>query len=358
MMTVVEEVSDLFERGGSGAYFGERVTQLQHALQCAHWATEAHADDELVVAALLHDIGHLLGGDVHAEIGVIDHDRSCVEWLKARGFSERLIALVSGHVSAKRYLVASRAGYFDRLSEASVRTLALQGGPMNAEEVRTFEAGPHFKDLLRLRSWDEQAKDPNAEAPGLDRYLGLIENLGYAVRMPQISLEQASFLLNGVYLPGLKNEHRLTKNVIEAIPLDKGDFRPDDIAKTALQLAWHIVGTENRFLDAVIHGGFNLEPNPMPESIHNSSDLNAWYEEQFQTRLAQVAALSDEQMMKVVDFRGVFQLPAVMYLGFVLHHTVHHRGQLSMYLRPMGAKVPSIYGESYDAAEARKAAQA
>ena len=61
--------------------------------------------------------------------------------------------------------------------------------------------------------------------------------------------------------------------------------------------------------------------------------------------------------MKIVDFRGMFQLPAVNYLGFILHHTVHHRGQLSMYLRPMGAKVPSIYGESYDAAEARKAAQ-
>jgi phosphonate degradation associated HDIG domain protein len=173
-MTVVEEISHLFERGGSGAYFGERVTQLQHAVQAAHCAVEAHADDELVVAALLHDVGHLLGGDVHAGIGVIDHDRSCVEWLKERGFSPRLIALVSGHVSAKRYLVAVRPGYFDRLSESSVRTLALQGGPMSPEEARAFEEGPYFKDLLRLRSWDEQAKDPEAVVPGLDRYLGLI----------------------------------------------------------------------------------------------------------------------------------------------------------------------------------------
>jgi phosphonate degradation associated HDIG domain protein len=173
-MRVVEEITELFERGGAEAYFGERVTQLQHALQAAHCAVEAKADDELVVAALLHDIGHLLGGNFHADIGVIDHDRSCVDWLKARGFPPRLIALVSGHVSAKRYLVAVRPGYFDRLSESSVRTLALQGGPMSPEEVRAFESGPHFRDLLRLRSWDEQAKDPGAVVPGLDHYLGMI----------------------------------------------------------------------------------------------------------------------------------------------------------------------------------------
>jgi len=176
-MTVVEEISDLFERGGSEAYFGERVTQLQHAVQAAHCAVEAHADEELVVAALLHDIGHLLGGNFHAEIGVIDHDRSCVEWLKARGFSPRLIGLVSGHVSAKRYLVTVRPGYFEKLSESSVRTLALQGGPMSAEEVRAFEEGTFFKDLLRLRSWDEQAKDPEAMVPGLKRYFGMIEDV-------------------------------------------------------------------------------------------------------------------------------------------------------------------------------------
>lgn len=175
--------------------------------------------------------------------------------------------------------------------------------------------------------------------------------------MPQISPEQAAFLLHGVHLPGLKNEHRLTKNVIEAIPLDKGDYRPDDISKSALELAWHIVATENRFMDAVLTGAFDLTPNPMPDSIRNSNDLLAWYTENFGSRMEKLANLSNDQLLKIVEFRGIFQLPAVMYLGFVLHHTVHHRGQLSMYLRPMGAKVPSIYGESYDAAQARKAAQ-
>jgi uncharacterized damage-inducible protein DinB len=175
--------------------------------------------------------------------------------------------------------------------------------------------------------------------------------------MQTLQPEQANFLLQTIYLPGLKNEHRLTKAVIEAIPVDKGDYRPDEISKSALELAWHIVATENRFVDAVVTGAFDLTPNPRPESIKNSKDLVAWYSENFESRLDKVTKLSNEQMLKIVDFRGIFQLPVVMYLGFVLHHTVHHRGQLSMYLRPMGAKVPSIYGESYDAAEARKAAQ-
>jgi uncharacterized damage-inducible protein DinB len=169
--------------------------------------------------------------------------------------------------------------------------------------------------------------------------------------------KQATFLLQTIYLPGLKNEPRLTKAVIEAIPLDKSDYRPDQISKSALDLAWHIVATENRFIDAVLTGAFDLTPNPRPDSIKNSKDLAAWYTENLTPRLDKLAKLSNEQLLKIVDFRGMFQLPVVMYLGFVLHHTVHHRGQLSMYLRPMGAKVPSIYGESHDAAEARKAAQ-
>lgn len=169
--------------------------------------------------------------------------------------------------------------------------------------------------------------------------------------------DQATFLLEGVYLPNLKNEYGLTKKVIEAIPLDKGDYRPDEISKTALDLAWHIVATEMRFLNAVAAGGFDFTPMPRPESVKNSADLAAWYAENFASHLEPVTRLSSEQLVKTVDFRGMFQLPAVMYLNFVLHHSVHHRGQLSTYLRPMGAKVPAIYGESYDSAEARKAAK-
>lgn len=175
--------------------------------------------------------------------------------------------------------------------------------------------------------------------------------------MAPIQPDQADFLLHGVYLPGLRNEHGLTRSVIGAIPRDKGDYRPDPISRTALDLAWHTAVTEMRFMDAVLAGEFDLGPRPRPDSINNSEDLTAWYTENFEPRFEKLAKLSSEQLMRIVDFRGMFQLPAVMYLGFILHHTVHHRGQLSIYLRPMGAKVPSIYGESYDAAEARKAVQ-
>jgi uncharacterized damage-inducible protein DinB len=181
--------------------------------------------------------------------------------------------------------------------------------------------------------------------------------LRYAVPMQPLQPDQASFLLHAAHLPALKNEQRITKTVIEAIPLDKGDYSPDSISKSAIDLAWHIVATENRFMDAVLTGAFDLTPNPRLESIKNSKDLAALYEADFASRFEKLGKMSNDQLLKIVDFRGIFQLPAVMYLGFVAHHSVHHRGQLSMYLRPMGAKVPSIYGESWDATEARKAAQ-
>ncbi len=166
--------------------------------------------------------------------------------------------------------------------------------------------------------------------------------------------DQALFLLHGG-IASLRTEHPLTRRVIEAIPLDKSDYRPDDIAKSALELAWHIVATERRFLSAVAAGEFDLSPAPKPESIKNSADLGAWYGDMFAEKAASLANLTGEQLTKSVDFRGMFQLPAVSFLQFILSHSIHHRGQLSMYLRPMGAKVPAIYGESYDSALAKNA---
>ena len=168
--------------------------------------------------------------------------------------------------------------------------------------------------------------------------------------------DQAKFLL-ALALPNIQTEHATTKRVIEAIPLDKGDYRPDPVSKSALELAWHIVATEMRFMDAVAAGAFDFSPRPCPDSVKTSKDLSSWYAENFQPRFEKLTTLSKDQLLKIVDFRGMFQLPAVTYLNFLLHHSIHHRGQLSMYLRPMGAKVPSIYGESYDATEARKAAE-
>src|SRR5258708_30231854 len=98
----------------------------------------------------------------------------------------------------------------------------------------------------------------------------------YSVPMQPLQPDQANFLLHGVYLPGLKNEHRITKTVIAAIPLDRGDYRPDEISKSALDLAWHIAATEMRFMEAVAAGEFDLGPRPKPDSIKHSADMTSW----------------------------------------------------------------------------------
>jgi uncharacterized damage-inducible protein DinB len=176
--------------------------------------------------------------------------------------------------------------------------------------------------------------------------------------MQPFPTDQALAIVENIYLPGLEDEHRITKAVIQAIPLDKGDYRPDEISKSAIDLAWHIVAAEMRFFEALPAGEFDFTPKHRPETVKNSADLLKWYVPNFQTRVDKLRTLSGEQLTKVIDFRGIFKLQAFMYLNFILGHTIHHRGQLSMYLRPMGAKVPSIYGESYDVTEARKAAMA
>jgi uncharacterized damage-inducible protein DinB len=173
-----------------------------------------------------------------------------------------------------------------------------------------------------------------------------------------LSAEQASFLFRTISLPALEREHAVTKKIIEAIPFDKGDYRPDSVSKTALELAWHIAASEKRFLNGIADGEFNFAPITRPDSIRNSADIGRWYGEMFQSVLGRLKQLSGEQLVKVLDFRGMMQQPAVAYFQMAQFHSIHHRGQLSTYLRPMGAKVPSIYGESYDAAEARKAAEA
>jgi uncharacterized damage-inducible protein DinB len=175
--------------------------------------------------------------------------------------------------------------------------------------------------------------------------------------MQPLQPEQATFLLQ-MALPALKNEHRITRKIIEAIPAEQGDYRPDAVSKSALDLAWHIASAENFFMDGVAAGEFNYKGGGRPDSIRSVADVAAWYGDTFQANFDRLTGLSSEQLLKIVDFRGMFQHPAVLYLQFALNHSIHHRGQLSVYLRPMGAKVPSIYGESYDEAQARQAASA
>lgn len=171
--TVIATLQDLLERKADGAYGLHRVTQREHALQAAHLAQTDGQPDALIVAALLHDIGHLvhdLGEDPAAE-GVDDrHEELGHAWL-ARHFGPEVTEPVRLHVAAKRYLCATEADYFARLSPDSVRSLALQGGPMDAAQVAAFEALPHHAAAVALRRYDEAAKVPDLETPPVAHFM-------------------------------------------------------------------------------------------------------------------------------------------------------------------------------------------
>lgn len=172
-----------------------------------------------------------------------------------------------------------------------------------------------------------------------------------------LSPDQAHLILNAYALPPLLAEHGVTRRVIAAIPEDKAGYRPDEIVRSAIDLAWHIVVSETRFLEAVARGAFDFTGAARPESVRTPSEVVDWYTEQFARNVEALRGLSGDQLVTIIDFRGLFKFPAVAYVQVGLSHSIHHRGQLSTYLRPMGARVPAIYGESHDAREAREKAQ-
>jgi uncharacterized damage-inducible protein DinB len=165
----------------------------------------------------------------------------------------------------------------------------------------------------------------------------------------------AEFWLQDLLLGTLKNEHRTTKKILEAVPADKADYRPDPVSKSAMELVRHIAAAEIRFLETTINAEFSATSS-LPESVKAPAEVAAWYSENFARNFDKLAHLKGDHLMKITDFRGLFKLPAVAFLQVGMNHSIHHRGQLSSYLRCMGAKVPSIYGESFDDAQARKAA--
>jgi uncharacterized damage-inducible protein DinB len=170
--------------------------------------------------------------------------------------------------------------------------------------------------------------------------------------MPEMTSEQAAFLLQ-TYLPRLKNESRITKSVLAAVPPDRADYRPDPVSKSAMELVRHIASADNFFVETVSTGTFNPGPG-VPETARTPVEIAAWYEERYARNFDALAKATPEQLLKIVDFRGIFQQPAIAFVVTGLHHTIHHRGQLSSYLRSMGAKVPAIYGESYDSAAEKR----
>jgi phosphonate degradation associated HDIG domain protein len=173
-MHQVEEILRLFQTRGRDAYLGEPVSQAEHALQSAHLAVLEGAPDALVVAALLHDVGHLLHslGDDAADRGIDDrHEYAGASWL-AKNFGPEVAEPARLHVDAKRYLCAVEPAYLEGLSPASKLSLTLQGGPMTPEEVTRFESNPHHREAVQLRRWDDRAKVSGLDVPGLEDYLG------------------------------------------------------------------------------------------------------------------------------------------------------------------------------------------
>ncbi|HKD08355.1 MAG TPA: HD domain-containing protein [Bryobacteraceae bacterium] len=171
-MNAADEAITLLKKYGGAAYFGEPVSQLEHALQTAHFAVQAGSSRELVLAALLHDVGHLLvdPAESAADEGIdARHEIAGYDWLLSR-FGELVAEPVRLHVPAKRYLCRTNPAYLSRLSPASVRSLELQGGPFTEEEAREFESHSFFREALRLRSWDDEAKIPGMVVAPLEAY--------------------------------------------------------------------------------------------------------------------------------------------------------------------------------------------
>lgn len=158
---VIAEVFGLYERFGDSDYIGEPVSQIEHMSQAAQCALAEGFDDEVVLAAFFHDIGHICSEDAQnmGGFGVVSHERLGADYLRSAGFSERMARLVEYHVQAKRYLTLREPGYYERLSEASRRTLEYQGGVMTQTEAEAFEKDPLCAVSLRMRHWDEQAKE-------------------------------------------------------------------------------------------------------------------------------------------------------------------------------------------------------
>ena len=158
------------------AYVGEPVSQLEHGLQAAGLAIKAGAAEHMVLAALLHDVGHWCNPEAlqMEGLGALDHERLGAEYLAAIGLQPEISALVGAHVDAKRFLAVTNAEYTRKLSAASSKTLEYQGGPMSGLELSRFKASPVFRDALRLRAWDEAAKEHKAERPDLEYYRAML----------------------------------------------------------------------------------------------------------------------------------------------------------------------------------------
>jgi len=176
---VIAYLRELFASQGDQEYLGEQVSMATHMLQAAMFAEQHGAPDTEIAAALLHDVGHFtntLDAAVAQHGQDAYHEDAGAEFL-SHFFAPEVVEPVRQHVATKRYLCAVDPDYFGRLSLASVRTLELQGGPMDADEVSDFERNPHLQACIRVRQWDEAGKDPELPHPDLEHFLPLLQRL-------------------------------------------------------------------------------------------------------------------------------------------------------------------------------------
>jgi uncharacterized damage-inducible protein DinB len=170
----------------------------------------------------------------------------------------------------------------------------------------------------------------------------MVQKIGYSVRMTP---EQARFLLDFV-LPSLKQETATTAKIIAATPNAHLDYRPSERCMPAGELLWHIASSDVMFLEGILSGTFGSPKKP--EDVTTPGQISAWYSEQTSGAIEKLSAYTPEEAARILDFFGMIQAPAAGILTFAMAHGIHHRGQLSSYIRPMGGKVPSIYGPSAD----------
>ena len=171
---ITDEIFGMYESYGGEEYAGEKVSQLEHMVQAAQLAEEEGYDEEVILAAFLHDIGHIseaaTGENGMDGFGIKDHEAIGAEFLRKKGFSKKIARLVESHVEAKRFLTVREAGYYTQLSDASRKTLEYQGGPMTEEEATAFEQYPLFVMIVKMRKWDEQAKIEGKPLPDLEHF--------------------------------------------------------------------------------------------------------------------------------------------------------------------------------------------
>ena len=175
---VANEIITMYRDHGGEKYSRAKISQLEHMVQSAQLASEQGHDDEVVLAAFLHDIGHICvsaqGEKSMDGFGVKDHEEVGADYLKKKGFSRKVVRLVESHVEAKRYLTYKDPEYYDQLSDASKKTLEFQGGPMGKEEAEAFEQYPLFDLIIKMRRWDEEAKRQNMPVPDLEHYQSMM----------------------------------------------------------------------------------------------------------------------------------------------------------------------------------------